>query len=123
MVGFDVDAHQRESAVALGVVDECFEQAGAAVAGADLVLIAVPVLEVASAARSIRSALSADAVITDVGSTKQSVIEAMREAFGEVPAAFVPGHPIAGTERSGVAASRADLFRGRRVRCSPPTPA
>ena len=68
---------------------------------------------------AIRGRLAAGAVITDVGSAKAGVIEAARRGFGELPAGFVPGHPIAGTEQSGVAASFAELFHDRRVILTP----
>jgi prephenate dehydrogenase len=58
-------------------------------------------------------------VLTDVGSAKQVVVDAVRLAFGEVPANFVPGHPIAGTERSGVEAAFPELYRGRKVILTP----
>ncbi len=63
--------------------------------------------------------LPADVVLTDVGSAKANVVTAARKAFGELPAGFVPGHPIAGTEKSGVEASVADLFQKRRVILTP----
>jgi prephenate dehydrogenase len=69
--------------------------------------------------RSMRGHLAQDAVITDVGSTKGSVVADARRAFGAVPARFVPGHPIAGTESSGVEASFAELYRERRVILTP----
>jgi prephenate dehydrogenase len=58
-------------------------------------------------------------VLTDVASVKGAVVEAARKVFGEVPARFVPGHPIAGAEKSGAAAASADLFRDRRVVLTP----
>jgi prephenate dehydrogenase len=67
----------------------------------------------------IRGNLDEGAVLTDAGSAKVSVIEAARRAFGEVPANFVPGHPIAGIEQSGVAASLPGLYRNRRVILTP----
>jgi prephenate dehydrogenase len=63
--------------------------------------------------------LAVDAVITDGGSVKGSVVADARAAFGQIPPALVPGHPIAGTERSGVDASYAQLYQGRRVILTP----
>ena len=62
---------------------------------------------------------SQTAVITDVGSTKGAVVKAVEEVFGRVPSNFVPGHPIAGSEKSGVEAARADLFKHHKVILTP----
>ncbi len=70
-------------------------------------------------AAALSGALAPHAVLTDVGSAKGSVVEAARKAFGVLPAGFVPGHPIAGTEKSGVEASFAELFRRRKVILTP----
>ena len=67
----------------------------------------------------IKAGLGADSVVTDGGSAKASVVEALRQAGGELPSWFVPGHPIAGTEQSGVEASFAELYKGRRVILTP----
>jgi prephenate dehydrogenase len=69
--------------------------------------------------RAIKGHLAAHAVLTDAGSAKGSVIEAAKQVFDGVPTAFVPGHPIAGTEQSGVEASFAGLYRNRRVILTP----
>ena len=61
----------------------------------------------------------ADAVVTDAGSVKSCVVEDVRRVFGKLPANFVPGHPIAGTEKSGVDASFAELFREHKVIVTP----
>lgn len=117
--GYDPDPNQREQAITLKVVDEVFDDAQAAVSRADLVVVAVPVLRTAEAFAAIRDGLAAGAVVTDVGSTKQSVIADVQSVFGELPSWFVPGHPIAGTEKSGVAHSSVDLFRNHRVILTP----
>lgn len=117
--GFDLDPEQRRAALELGVVDSAPDTAAKAVQGADLVVVAVPVLETAAVLAALQPILDAAAVVTDVGSTKASVIDALTAELGEVPANFVPGHPIAGTEKSGVAASFDSLFRGRRVILTP----
>lgn len=117
--GYDVDPEQRRAALELGIVDVTPESAAATVEGADLVVLAVPVMETAAALAAVQPALGADAVITDVGSTKRSVIEAVAATLGELPPRYVPAHPIAGTEKSGVAASVDSLFRGRRVILTP----
>lgn len=103
----------------LGVVDGYDTDPARAVRGADMVLVAVPLGAMRQVFSAIRSACDEDAVVTDAGSAKVSVIEDARAAFGRTPACFVPGHPIAGTENSGVEASFAELYRGRRVILTP----
>ena len=119
IAGFDPDPEQRRRALELGVVDSAAASAAEAASGADLVVLAVPVLHTAEALRSVKDALSVTAIVTDVGSTKSSVLADVARVFGELPPRFVAGHPIAGTEKSGVAASKAELFRGRRVVLTP----
>ena len=112
-----VGCGRRESelvrAVALGVIDSYALDPAEAAQGADLHLLCVPVLAMQSVMAAIAPHCADDAVITDVGSTKQSVIAAAQAAFGELPAGFVPGHPIAGTERTGVTAAFPELYRER----------
>lgn len=117
--GFDLDPTQCEQALALGVIDTAAKNAADAAQGADVVLLAVPVLETATVVAALQSALADNAILTDVGSTKVSVIMAVEEALGGLPANFVPAHPIAGTEKVGVAASDGTLFRGKHVVITP----
>lgn len=84
-----------------------------------MVVIAVPIGSMRDVLTPIRDALQPGAVVTDVGSTKMSVVWDARAVLGERFGEFVPGHPIAGTERSGVAASFAELFQKRRVILTP----
>lgn len=119
IAGYDPDPEQRRRALELGVIDQAAENAAAAASGADVVVLAVPVLHTAEAAESVRAGLGGHAVLTDVGSTKVSVLEDLARVFGAVPARFVAAHPIAGTEKSGVAASKPELFRGHRVVLTP----
>lgn len=119
IVGCGLDKNQLQKAIDLDVIDKYETDVAKAVAGSNLVVVAVPVGVMESVFRQLKAHLSEDAVITDVGSTKGSVVEAMRKAYGEVPAQFVPGHPIAGTEKSGVDAGFAGLFHGRRVLLTP----
>lgn len=119
IVGAGRDPAHLEQAVKLGVIDRYALDVGAAVAGADMVVVAVPLGAVEGALRRMQGRLAAHAVVTDAGSAKGSVVAAARAAFGAVPPWFVPGHPIAGTEKNGVAASDAGLFRGRRVILTP----
>ena len=108
-----------ERAVELGVIDHYTHDIGEAVRGADLIVLAVPLGAMEATFRAMQGHLADDAVITDVGSVKGSVVEDAVKVFGEIPAFLVPGHPIAGTERSGVEASFPELFRNRRVILTP----
>jgi prephenate dehydrogenase len=119
VVGCGRDRAHLDEARHLGVIDEATTDPAEAVRGADFVLVAVPVGAMESVFAAIREALAPEAVITDAGSTKGSVIAAAEAGFGMLPGGFVPGHPIAGTEYSGVGASFAELFRERRVILTP----
>ena len=119
VVGAGRNPENLRHAVELGVIDSYETDPARAVAGADMVLVAVPLGAMEPVFRAIRGHLADGAVLTDAGSAKVSVIDAVRSAFGEVPANFVPGHPIAGIEQSGVAASLPDLYRNRRVILTP----
>ena len=103
----------------LGVVDRYHQDPAQAVAGADLVFIAVPLGAMAATFAAIRDHLAPGAILTDGGSVKGSVVADARQVFGHLPPRFVPGHPIAGTEQSGVEASFAELYRNRRVILTP----
>lgn len=119
ITGYDPDAAQCEAALKLGVIDRTAVTAAAAVEDANLILLAVPVLHTADALAELHSSIKPGAVLTDVGSTKQSVLTDVLKVFGELPPWFVAGHPIAGTEKSGVANSSAELFRNHRVVLTP----
>lgn len=119
VVGCGRDLAHLERARALGVIDELTDQPSQAVRGADVVLLAMPVAATESVLRALSPALDAHTVITDAGSTKGDVVAAAARAWGRVPGNFVPGHPVAGTEHSGVEASFATLFRDRRVILTP----
>ena len=117
--GFDSDPEQVRIALSRGVIDAAANNAADAVREADVAVIAVPVLATAAALAACKPGLGSQTIVTDVGSTKQSVLDAARDVFGAVPARFVAAHPIAGTEKSGVAHSQADLFRGHRLILTP----
>ena len=119
IVGCGRDKDQLQQAIDLGVINKYEIDVSRAVAGSDVVVVAVPVGAMEAIFQQLQSAVSAQTVITDVGSTKGSVIHSIRAAYGNVPSNFVPGHPIAGTEKSGVAASFAGLFHHRRVVLTP----
>ncbi|MBU6504494.1 MAG: prephenate dehydrogenase/arogenate dehydrogenase family protein [Betaproteobacteria bacterium] len=119
IVGYDRDEVNLAAARHLGVVDVAAHDVATAVREADLVLVAVPVGQVGSVLEDLAPALSPTAIVTDVGSTKTSVVNAARAALGPAFERFVPGHPIAGAEHSGVRAARADLFEDRAVVLTP----
>lgn len=113
VAGYDVDAAALQRALQLGVIDEAADCAAAAVADADVVVLSTPVGAMPSLLREVSPALPAAAIVTDVGSTKASVIAAARAMLGAAFARFVPGHPIAGRELPGVEHADAGLFRDR----------
>ena len=112
IAGHARSAETRQAALDLGFCDLVFATAAEAVAGADLVVLAVPVGAMGPVAREIAPHLAPGATVTDVGSVKQAVIEAVAP---HIPAGvhFIPGHPLAGTEHSGPHAGFAALFRNR----------
>lgn len=120
IIGCGRNRSHLQRAQSLGVIDAYELDIAKAVHNADVVVVAVPLGAMAACFASMQEAISEKTVITDVGSAKQSVIDAMQTAFGELPKNFVPGHPIAGTEKSGVDASFAELFSQRRVILTPP---
>ncbi len=97
-----------------GHVDVACASAAEAAVGADFVVVAAPVPAMPALFAQLRDALGAHAIVTDCGSTKHSVIEAARRELGDAFARFVPGHPIAGSERGGAQSADPDLFRNRR---------
>ena len=118
IIGLGRNQANLQRAIKLGVIDEASEDP-AVVAEADLVLIATPVGQMGKIMQAIAPHLAAHTVVTDGGSTKQDVVAlAYAKLKGRV-AQFVPGHPIAGAEHSGVDAAKADLYRGRRVVLTP----
>ena len=119
IVGVDRDAQALERATSLGVIDTAAESASEAVRGADLVIVAVPVRAVGGVLHDVGLALDAGAVATDVGSTKCDIVGTARAELRALFPRFVPGHPIAGRESSGVEAATADLFKAARVVLTP----
>jgi len=111
VTGHDASAEVREQARALGLCDEVADDPAVAVTGADLVILAVPVGRMADVAAAIAPGLKADAIISDVGSSKAGVADALAKALPDHVA--IPAHPVAGTENSGPAAGFATLFDGR----------
>lgn len=119
VVGAGRDLAHLEKAKSLGVIDHFETDITTAVKGCDMVVVAVPLGAMQSVFEKIAPVITNDMIITDVGSAKGSVIKAAEIAFKEIPKTFIPGHPIAGTERSGVEASFPELYENRRVIITP----
>jgi prephenate dehydrogenase len=119
VVGCSRNAGNLEEAVRLGVIDRWTTDPVEACAGADVGVLAIPLGSMQGLAAAIAGHWPEQALLTDVGSSKQAVIDAVRAGFGHLPRNFVAGHPIAGTERSGVGAAFATLFRDRLVILTP----
>ena len=108
-----------EQAQQLGVIDGIAKDWKEALDGADLVLLGMPVGQMPAVMTALVQHLGPNTVITDAGSTKQDVSAAAHAVLGSKIAQFVPGHPIAGAEKSGVAAASKNLYQGRRVVLTP----
>ncbi len=119
VVGYGRNRDNLDRGIELGVLDEAAASVADCVAGADVVVVSVPLGAMAAVFTEMSTALDSRALITDAGSAKRSVVEAARAALGEAFPRFVPGHPIAGTERSGVEAGFASLYQNRRVILTP----
>ncbi|MDO8705227.1 MAG: prephenate dehydrogenase/arogenate dehydrogenase family protein [Sulfuricaulis sp.] len=119
VTGYGRSVGNLRQAVELGVIDRVEVSLVDAVRNADMIVLAVPVGGMAEILDQLGPVLSTQAVVTDVGSVKGSVVTAARQALGTRFTQFVPGHPLAGSEQSGVAASTPDLFQGARVILTP----
>ena len=119
VVGYDADPTHAERARALGTVDKVAGTPAAAATDADVVLLAAPVGALAELAAAAAPALKRGAIVTDTGSTKRNVLEAVAPA---IPPGvhWIPGHPVAGIEKSGPDAALADLFEDRWWILTPP---
>ena len=112
MAGYDADPSAMADVAALALVDDVADSAAAAVADADLVIMAVPVGAVGAVAETIIPHMKLGAVLTDTGSTKRSVLRDVAPHLNET-IIWLPSHPLAGTEHSGPRAGIAHLFDGR----------
>ena len=108
-----------QTALDINLIDEAFADVAQAVKEADLIVLAMPVCATQAVLASIKDHIKSSVIITDVGSTKGNVVAAAEAVFGTVPARFVPAHPIAGSEQSGVLAGKVDLFQGHKVIITP----
>lgn len=111
IVGVDADADNLRSALEWGVIDVGFSDVAKGAANADMVMIATPVGSFDVIFNALKAIWPTEAVVTDAGSTKCSVIESAKRVFGEVPDNFVPGHPIAGAEKAEWGLRRLICFR------------
>ena len=119
IVAYSPNPQTLQQAQDMGVIHAATNCPADAVAQADLVVVAVPVAASEKVFLAIADSLSEHAIVTDVGSTKQNVIEAAETAFGPRIGQFVPAHPIAGKEVAGIAYADADLYRGKQVILTP----
>lgn len=119
IVGYGRHPANLQRALELQVIDAYYTEIQPAIQGADMILVAVPLGAMASVFAQIKPHLAENAIVTDVGSAKQSVIEAAKSVFGADTPFLVPAHPIAGLEKSGVEAAIATLFTNRRVIITP----
>jgi prephenate dehydrogenase len=119
IIGCGRNAEHLQKAQALGVIDRFATDPAEAVIGADMIVLAVPLGAMQGVMERMAPALAPDCIITDVGSAKGSVVNAAKGVFKDIPPRLIPGHPIAGTEKSGVEASFAELFQNRRVILTP----
>lgn len=118
ITGFDADAGVRSRAVELGICDDVTDTVGASVTDADLVILCVPVGAMGAVALEFADDLPMDAIVSDVGSCKQSVADALAAVLPQ--AVIIPAHPVAGTEKSGPDAGFSTLFKGRWCILTPP---
>jgi cyclohexadieny/prephenate dehydrogenase len=118
ITGYDNDSGVRERSRSLGFCDDITDQPGSAVIDAALVLLCVPVGAMGDVASQFADDLPNDAIVSDVGSCKQSVFIALNAALPN--ATIIPAHPVAGTEKSGPEAGFATLFKGRWCILTPP---
>ena len=119
VIGFSTSQATRERALDMGVIDAIALSAAQAAQNSDLVLVAVPVAATQSTLAALVGALSPQALLMDVGSTKRDVVQAAALALGEKLPTFVPAHPIAGKEVAGVAHADERLYTGCQVILTP----
>ncbi len=119
VVGYSKSPSTVNVARAAGVIDHGADSALHAVTGADLIILAVPVAAIGPLLRQIKVAIGPTTLLMDVGSTKADVAAAAEDALGRAGRQFIPCHPIAGGEHSGVQNARATLFDGHRVVITP----
>lgn len=118
ITGYDADPSVRAAALRLDLADKIVSSAGAAVIGADLIILCVPVGSMKAVAEEFAQDLPPDAIVSDVGSCKAEVARTLRDTLPQ--AIIIPAHPVAGTEKSGPEAGFATLFHRRWCIITPP---
>ncbi len=119
IVGYSKSPSTTERARSMGVIDIEAPSALLAVSGADIVLVAVPVSATEATFKTIKHLVSPTMLIMDVGSTKSDIVDSARRVLRDHIGLFVPAHPIAGKEQSGVEHADADLYSGKQVILTP----
>jgi prephenate dehydrogenase len=119
VIGYSKSPSTTELAKRMGVIDIAAESALLAVAGSDIVVLAVPVAATESTFKAIRHLVEPNVLFMDVGSTKRDVVDTARRVLRERIASFVPAHPVAGKESAGVQHADASLYEGRQVILTP----
>jgi 3-phosphoshikimate 1-carboxyvinyltransferase len=119
IIGFDRNSDEVKIGLETGVIDVAAENLVEAASQADLIVLAVPVKAMEKVLVDIAPFIAENTLITDVGSTKGNVVEVARRVFSTMPSGFVPGHPIAGSEKSGVVAADETLFVNHNVILTP----
>ncbi len=119
VVGYARSEDARKEALELGIIDRAATSVAEAVTHADMVFVAVPMGAMSAVFAEMAGHLNPEAIITDGGSAKAQVVEAARAALGDKFRQFVPGHPIAGTEKSGPSAAFATLYKEHRIVLTP----
>ena len=119
VVGYSKSPSTTELARRMGVIDVAAESALQAMAGSDIVLVAVPVAATESSFNALRHGIMPGTLVMDVGSTKRDVVDTARRVLRDKIGQFVPAHPIAGSEQSGVAHADAALYNNRQVILTP----
>ncbi|SFV87192.1 Prephenate and/or arogenate dehydrogenase (unknown specificity) [hydrothermal vent metagenome] len=119
IIGYGRSENNLKIAQELGVIDSYSMNIAEALFGVDMVLIATPVNSFKAVLEMIKPHINNDIIISDVGSTKGSVIAMAKAVFGAMPENFIPAHPIAGKEQSGVTAADGALFNNKRVILTP----
>ena len=117
--GYDSDPAAMALARELGLIDAAHPTPEAAAGEAELIVLATPPSAIADVCRQLEPHIAKPQLVTDVGSIKKPVLRALEQACGRVPPWFVPGHPISGTEKSGVRHASSGLFRDRRAVLTP----
>ena len=117
--GYDSDPETLEQARELDLIDVAHPTPESAAGEAELIVLATPPSVIADVCQHLEPHIAGHQVVTDVGSIKKPVLRQLERACGRIPPWFVPGHPIAGTEKSGARNASSGLFRNRRVVLTP----